>query len=80
VVEYRAYTVGDDGHFVGFEPLFCANDAEAIEKASRLVDGHHIELWSGERFVKRLTSPHIPGGNAVTHEVRKGRLIPKPAK
>jgi hypothetical protein len=54
VAEYRAYTVGHDGHFIGFEPLICADDAEAIEKAKRLVDGHDIELWSGVRIVIRL--------------------------
>jgi hypothetical protein len=52
--EYRAYLVGPDGHFVGFEPLVCASDSEAIEKAKRLVDGHDVELWSGPRFVTRL--------------------------
>jgi hypothetical protein len=31
--EYRAYPVGIDGHFIGFEPLVCADDAGAIEKA-----------------------------------------------
>jgi hypothetical protein len=53
--EYRAFTVDIDGHFIGFEPLKCANDAEAIEKAKRLVDGHAIELWSGERLVTRIS-------------------------
>ena len=57
--EYRAYTVGIDGHFVGFEPLKCANDAEAIEKAKRLVRSHDVELWSGERLVIRIS----PAGN-----------------
>jgi hypothetical protein len=52
--EYRAYTVGGDGHFIGFEPLVCANDIEANEKAQRLVNGHDIELWSGPRLVARL--------------------------
>jgi hypothetical protein len=52
--EYRAYTVGRDGHFIGFEPLVCANDAEAIEQAKRLVVNHAIELWSGVRLVVRL--------------------------
>ena len=55
VAQYRAYTVGRDGHFNGFEPLICADDAEAIEKAKRLVDGYDIELWSGERFVTRIS-------------------------
>ena len=54
MVEYRAYTVDRDGHFLGFEPLVCANYAEAIEQAKRLVDDHAIELWSGERLVIRL--------------------------
>jgi len=53
--------IGLDGHFVGFEPLVCANDTEATEKAQRLVDDHDIELWSGERFVIRLA--HGPGAN-----------------
>jgi hypothetical protein len=55
MAEYRAYTVGADEHFVGFEPLNCRDDAEAIEKAKRLVDGHDVELWSGTRLVIRLS-------------------------
>jgi hypothetical protein len=54
MAEYRAYRVGLDGHFIGYEPLVCVNDAEATAKARRLVDGYDIELWSGERFVVRL--------------------------
>jgi hypothetical protein len=54
VVEYRAYSVDHDGHFVGFEALICTDDAEAIEKAKRLVHGYAIELWSGDRLVTRL--------------------------
>jgi hypothetical protein len=54
MAEYRAYTVGRDGHFIGFEPLICADDFEATERAKRLVDGHDIELWSGTRLVIRL--------------------------
>ena len=54
VVEYRAYSVDHDGHFVGFEALICTDDAEAIEKAKRLVHWYAIELWSGDRLVTRL--------------------------
>ena len=54
VTEYRAYVVGHDGHFIRRESLICADDAEAIAKAKRLVDDHDVELWSGERFVTRL--------------------------
>ena len=52
--EYRAYAVGSDGRFIGYEPLACADDKTAIERAKRLVDGHDVELWSGDRLVVRL--------------------------
>jgi hypothetical protein len=35
--------------------LVCADDAEAIEKAKRLADGHDVELWSGPRLVILLS-------------------------
>jgi hypothetical protein len=54
MAEYRAYAVGIDGHFVSFEALVCVDDVEAIDKAKRLIDGHDIELWSGDRLVIRL--------------------------
>jgi hypothetical protein len=52
--EYRVYAVGDDGHFVGFEPLVCRDDDDAVATAKQFVDGHDKELWSGDRFVMRL--------------------------
>ena len=54
MAEYRAYIVGKDGHFIGFEALTCADDAAAIEKAKDLVRDHGVELWSGPRMVIRL--------------------------
>jgi hypothetical protein len=61
VEEYRAYFVGRDGHFNGFEPIVCVDDAAACEHAKRLLNRHGIELWSGARLVVRLEpmqSPH----------------------
>jgi hypothetical protein len=52
--EYRAYFVGGDGHFFNFEEMVCDDDAKAIERTERLVDGHDIELWSGARFIAKL--------------------------
>jgi hypothetical protein len=51
MVDYEAYTVGEDGHFVCYQPMKCADDAEAIEKAKRMIEGHDVELWSGPRLV-----------------------------
>jgi hypothetical protein len=49
--EYRVYIVGSDGHFFDAVPLECADDAEAMERAEQLVDGHDIELWQRDRKV-----------------------------
>jgi hypothetical protein len=54
MAEYRAYIVGKDGHFVSYRAFVCSDDSDATIWAKQLVDGHDVELWSGERFVKRL--------------------------
>jgi hypothetical protein len=74
--EYRAYTVGDDGRFNGFEPFVCANDEEAITKAKILAQRHRVELWSGPRLISSI--PKQPA-RVVTHEIHQGRMFPKPA-
>jgi len=62
VVDYRAYFVGSDGHFVRFVGLTCSDDAEAIEQARHLIEDQDIELWSGERFIIRLLKKQDPSG------------------
>ena len=47
--EYRAYSVGRDGHFIGFEALVCADDAEAIEKASLLISNERAGFMTRPR-------------------------------
>jgi hypothetical protein len=51
MVEYRVYLIGSDGHFYRSVALNCADDAEAVEGAKRLLDGHDIELWQSDRKV-----------------------------
>jgi len=48
LAEYRAYLIGDDGHFFDAFPLICADDAEAIEMAKKLVIDRDVELWQLE--------------------------------
>ena len=62
MVDYRAYFVGSDGHFVRFVGLSCSDDPEAIEQARRLIESQDIELWSGERFIIRLPQKQGPSG------------------
>jgi len=77
MTDYRAYTVGDDGHFKGYESLVCANDEEAIIKAKILAHRHGVELWCGSRLVSLIPKQRA---RAVTHEIHEGCMVPKPAK
>ena len=61
---YRAYTIGDDGRIIGFDKLKCRNDAEALQKVSRLVDGEHVEVWTGARLVTVLRNKSREGNTA----------------
>jgi hypothetical protein len=51
LAEYRAYLIGDDGHFYDSFPLICADDAEAIEMAKKLVIDRDVELWRLDRKI-----------------------------
>jgi hypothetical protein len=53
-LEYRAYAVGSDGHFIQCDEMICRNDGEAIAEAKRLISGSDIEVWNHNRFVIRL--------------------------
>jgi hypothetical protein len=76
VSEYRACVIGKDGHITSFRAFVCGSDADATVWAKHLVDGHDVELWNGDRLVTRLHPIGRPG--SVTHDVRDGRMIPKP--
>jgi hypothetical protein len=54
VNEYRAYIIGQDGHFASCRAFRCADDTEAVSWARQWVDRQDVELWSGERFIIRL--------------------------
>jgi len=46
MVEYRAYIIGEDGHFIRVVHIICDDDEAAKESAKQLVDGHDVELGS----------------------------------
>jgi hypothetical protein len=52
MAEYRAYVIGQDGHFIRAIDLFCPDDETAINEAERLVDRHDVELWQLDRKVE----------------------------
>jgi hypothetical protein len=74
MTEYRACTIGEDGHFVASRVFRCDNDTDAIVWAKQLIDKRALELWSGERLVLRL-APSDNRGSAVSHQIREGRMV-----
>jgi hypothetical protein len=54
MINYRAYLIGRNGHIQGYEPLSCADDAEAIAAARRLIGSHGVEIWQDSRRVITL--------------------------
>jgi hypothetical protein len=58
MVEYRAYIIGADGHFVRAIELVCPDDGSAKERAKQLVDGHDVELRRGDRKIEAFKHTH----------------------
>lgn len=57
---YRANLIDQNNRISGPATfVVCAGDFDAIDKAKRLVDGHDVELWEGDRLVMRFF--HDPG-------------------
>jgi hypothetical protein len=65
MAKYRAFTIGDDGHFTSYRAFTSVDDAEAIVWAKQLVDHHAVELWSGDRFIIRLDHHRKSGGQTA---------------
>ena len=56
--DYRIYKLDKEGHIYGPPAVVqCADDQEALKEARRALDGRDIELWQGERFIRKL--PHV---------------------
>ena len=53
--EYRLYVIGSERRIIGFFPLYCPDDAAAIETAKQHGDGRDLELWQRDRRVAKLT-------------------------
>jgi len=76
LTEYRAYFLGEEEHITGFRAFVCDSDEDAAVWAKQLVDGHDVELWSGERMVERFRAGEKANGEAVSHAVNDGRMVP----
>jgi hypothetical protein len=56
MLDYRAYIIGGDGHFLKAILLECADDDEATALAKQLVDGNNVELWKRSRMIAKFST------------------------
>jgi hypothetical protein len=54
--DYRAYIVGNDGHFETFEVVHADCDESAVKAAQEFAKDHDVELWHLARKVAVLTA------------------------
>lgn len=52
---YRAILLAGGGTVRDVVRFFAVDDAQAIERAKMMVDGHAVELWDGLRFIDQFT-------------------------
>jgi hypothetical protein len=55
--QYRLYTFRDDGHFSGVQRIECADEREAVQKASQLANRQDGEVWERDRLIARFPDP-----------------------
>ncbi|MDT7810227.1 MAG: hypothetical protein QOJ42_143 [Acidobacteriaceae bacterium] len=53
---YRAYIIGQDGHFIEAINLDCTDDTAAVESVKRLVKDYDVEVWQEDRMVTKLAA------------------------
>ena len=51
---YRAYLIDGDNRVASYRPVDADTDAEALQAAQQLVDGHDVEVWLLDRMIGRL--------------------------
>ena len=54
IKDYRAYILDENDRIVRRHDFNAENDAAALEIARRYVDGHDVEVWQRQSFVRRL--------------------------
>jgi hypothetical protein len=53
-VHYRAYEVGNSGHYISARDIQAPHDQGALADATKFLDERDIEVWQAGRFVARV--------------------------
>jgi hypothetical protein len=57
--DYRLYFLDENSHIRWSMEFECRDDAHAIEVVGAHASDGGIELWQGERLVKRFDAPRV---------------------
>jgi len=60
MVGYRAYIVGQDGHFKRSEEFEAGDDASAVRRAEDFATADPVELWEGARRIGLIERRNEP--------------------
>ena len=52
--DYRAFVLDSNDHIIKRHDFVADNDSAALEIARKYIDGHDVEVWQGQAFVRRL--------------------------
>ena len=53
-MDYRAYIVGENDHFIGVREIVAPDDDAALQEAKQYVNGLPVEVWHRGRRIARL--------------------------
>ncbi len=59
--EYQAFVLAFEGNVIERRTIVCADEAEAVEQAKRLIGTRPVELWEGARRVARFKATSASG-------------------
>lgn len=65
MLEFTAYLIGEDGHFVSRVDLLCADESEARAAAAELAEKFEVELWERARRIEMYPANQSKIGEAT---------------
>jgi len=57
---YQLRFLGEDNKKLKSQMIEASDDMDAFSRASRMADGHAIEIWNGERFIATAEANKSP--------------------
>lgn len=69
--EFRAFIIDINGHYLGVHEFVAQGRDEAVAAAIRLVNGHALELWTGDQMIGTLSPSNSGSGPTFKRPTRR---------